>query len=105
MDTEYDDIEGDNLMEEERREQPAQAWSSPVGVALKNPSGLGKMLDNPSIQAYPQHHTQVNLQLVQNLSTVFKDLYEDRSVGDKEEGTETLNRRPKRPRPSYVGLV
>ena len=48
----------------------------PVCVEMAVERSLSKRLDNPSIQVYPQHHDQVALDSVQDLSRVFDDLYE-----------------------------
>ena len=46
---------------------------------------LKNLLDNPSIQLYPQRHTQVKLDAVQSLSDVFDQMY----VGDGSSGYST----------------
>ena len=55
---------------------------------------LQEMLDNPSIQVYPQHYSQVNLHAVQNMSQVFDDLYNVEDKGRRR--SVRLSERPKR---------
>ena len=69
---------------------------------LHAPIRLDELLDNPSIQIYPQHHTQIDLQSVQNLSTVFDDLYSKPSRPSEMDGRERAQHQTRRPRPSYV---
>ena len=43
---------------------------------------MNSFLDNPSIAAYPQHHSQVNLNTVQNLGAVLDDVFNSHSNND-----------------------
>ena len=52
---------------------------------LLNPNlvhDMNSFLDNPSIAAYPQHHSQVNLNTVQNLGAVLDDVFNSHSTND-----------------------
>ena len=66
---------------------------------------LDRMLDNPCIQAYPQDHTQVKLDAVQNLSTVFDSLYDDQGAELDAPPRDSRQGRSRRPRPSYVEFL
>ena len=63
---------------------------------------LDKMLDNPSIQVHPQHHSQVRLGAVQDLSEVFDGMYG--SQGSEHDGQDSRcsQQLSRRPRPSYT---
>ena len=61
--------------------------------------GLESLLDNPSIQVYPQRPELVQLQSVQNLSTVFDQMYDAHQPEEAPNPARTL---PRRPRPSYI---
>ena len=51
--------------------------SSPTHTICENDEeSLSNLLDNPSIQIYPQSSNQVELNSVQNLANVFDDLYQ-----------------------------
>ena len=51
--------------------------SSPTNTIQENDEeSLSNLLDNPSIQIYPQSSNQVELNSVQNLANVFDDLYQ-----------------------------
>ena len=97
--------ENEMMGEEDRRDQPDQLLSGYGDEVFDHPSQVERMLDNPSIQVYPQHYTQVNLQTVQNLSTVFKDLYEGQEDGHRDGRVEVPKRLSKRPRPNYAGFM
>ena len=61
---------------------------------LERAVNLEGMLDNPSIQIYPQHCSQVNLHAVQNMSQVFDDMYGVEDRGRRR--SVRLSERPKR---------
>ena len=72
---------------EGRKEKGQMSYSIPprfprVNRPLRKQQTVEKLLDNPSIQLHPQHHTQVRLDAVQSLSDVFNQLYvQDASSG------------------------
>ena len=51
------------------------SMSVPVRDMMEVDTSLTSKLDNPSIQIYPQHPHQVALGSVQDLSTVFQEIY------------------------------
>ena len=69
--------------------------SSPDGPC----PGLESLLSNPSIQVYPQRPELVQLGSVQELSSVFDQLYQDQPLHP---GPSREAELPKRPRPSYT---
>ena len=44
---------------------------------------LDSILDNPSIQMYPQQASQVDCNSVQNLAEVFDNIYQERRASDR----------------------
>ena len=67
-----------------------------VQPTCQKPTQLAKLLDNPSIQSYPQRPELVKLDQVQNLSQVFNDLY-----GDSVQGPRSSDRLAQVPRRDY----
>ena len=63
---------------------------------------LENLLDNPSLQMYPQHPEQVKLDAVQRLADVFESVYSSQgsSSSSSESSTSRAPLAP-RPRPSY----
>ena len=55
---------------------------------------LASRLDNPSIQMYPQHPNQVQLDAVQDLSVVFQDIYEQHSSTPRSSHRLAMKQRP-----------
>ena len=60
---------------------------------LERAVDLQEMLANSSIQMYPQHHSQVTLNAVQNISQVFDDLYDAKEARRR---SARLSERPRR---------
>ena len=50
--------------------------SSSQSITTQEDETLSNLLDNPSIQMYPQNSNQVDLNSVQNLANVFDDIYQ-----------------------------
>ena len=75
-DEEDDDMESSMNDPQQQEEERQKIELDPVNVEMAVDRSLAKRLDNPSIQMYPQHHDQVALDSVQDLSRVFEDLYE-----------------------------
>ena len=79
-------------------EQSSSTHSQEGGVGgeidlLERAVDLQEMLANPSIQIYPQHHSQVTLNAVQNMSQVFDDLYDAKETRRR---SARLSERPRR---------
>ena len=100
LDDSYGDQIGEKTLGDDQDVREEQSGNQ--ARQLHAPIRFDELLDNPSIQIYPQHHTQIDLQSVQNLSTVFDDLYSKPSRPSEMDGRERAQHQTRRPRPSYV---
>ena len=95
------DIQGDR--EEWLQESLATRPTALVKNHLpKRRSQLDRMLDNPSIQAHPPHHSQVRLGAVQDLSEVFNGMYGSQGFEHEGQDSRCSQQLSSRPRPSYT---
>ena len=92
------------------RRENSHTWSvvtprnpQPSPCTVRHPTTpLDRLLDNPSIQLYPQHPELVTLDAVQNVSEVFDALYAQEPAQPQEEAAQPQEEAlPPRPRPSY----